>query len=197
MTEKRDVPGRKNGGRQDMTQQIDSTDGTPDKPGSPGPLPQQPASDHWTLGVFCVAVGGVFVWIGRNYAFGSVADMGPGFFPTVVAILLMLNGVIIILWRGRDVGHGLLAEAVDAGATSSVGSILRILVCILGSLLAFALTAEKLGALLASVLVVAIASCAQRGTRPVETAITVVAIAGISTVFFVLVLKIPLPVVPR
>jgi hypothetical protein len=48
-------------------------------------------------GILFIAFGGFFSGIGAQYKFGSAANMGPGYFPTVLGILLMLLGAIVML----------------------------------------------------------------------------------------------------
>ena len=45
--------------------------------------------DFWT-GVIYVLFGGLAFWIARDYGFGTASRMGPGYFPTVLGVLLVL-----------------------------------------------------------------------------------------------------------
>lgn len=50
--------------------------------------------DFWA-GVMFVLFGGFFAGFGTQYTFGTAARMGPGYFPTVLGILLMILGLIV------------------------------------------------------------------------------------------------------
>ncbi|WP_151448865.1 tripartite tricarboxylate transporter TctB family protein [Lacisediminimonas profundi] len=50
--------------------------------------------DFWA-GVMFILFGGFFAGVGTQYTFGTAARMGPGYFPTVLGIILMLLGLIV------------------------------------------------------------------------------------------------------
>jgi hypothetical protein len=50
--------------------------------------------DFWA-GVMFVAFGIFFAGFGTKYRFGTAAEMGPGYFPTVLGIIMLLLGLII------------------------------------------------------------------------------------------------------
>ncbi|MDF2119890.1 tripartite tricarboxylate transporter TctB family protein [Roseiarcaceae bacterium H3SJ34-1] len=50
--------------------------------------------DFWA-GLLFICFGALALFLGRNYAFGTVTRMGPGFLPTVLAWILFGLGVII------------------------------------------------------------------------------------------------------
>jgi hypothetical protein len=52
--------------------------------------------DFWT-GVIYLFVGAAAFWIGREYSFGTAGRMGPGYFPSVLSVLLMAFGVVAIV----------------------------------------------------------------------------------------------------
>ena len=51
--------------------------------------------DFWT-GIIYVVIGLGALLMARHYAFGSTAHMGPGYFPTAVALLLVAIGAVIL-----------------------------------------------------------------------------------------------------
>jgi hypothetical protein len=52
--------------------------------------------DFWA-GLLFICFGTLALYLGRNYAFGTVTRMGPGFLPTSLAWILLGLGVIISL----------------------------------------------------------------------------------------------------
>src|SRR6476620_489271 len=52
--------------------------------------------DFWA-GLLFAAFGLFFSGFGTRYTFGSAARMGPGYFPTVLGVILILMGVGIAL----------------------------------------------------------------------------------------------------
>jgi hypothetical protein len=51
--------------------------------------------DFWT-GLIYVAFGAAVMWIAQDYPFGSAGRMGPGYFPTVLAGVQILLGIIAL-----------------------------------------------------------------------------------------------------
>ena len=52
--------------------------------------------DFWA-GVMFILFGGFFAGYGTEYTFGTAARMGPGYFPTVLGILLMILGLLVMV----------------------------------------------------------------------------------------------------
>ena len=52
--------------------------------------------DFWS-GVLFVALGVAAIVIGSNYTLGTAARMGPGYFPRILGILLIVLGGILAL----------------------------------------------------------------------------------------------------
>lgn len=48
-------------------------------------------------GVTMIFVGLLFIWFGRELEVGNSFQMGPGYFPTMLSLLLMAIGVLIIV----------------------------------------------------------------------------------------------------
>lgn len=54
------------------------------------------AQDFWS-GVMFLCIGLVGILLSRNYAMGTAAKMGPGYFPTMLCGILVLMGIVIAL----------------------------------------------------------------------------------------------------
>jgi|RhiMetdeSRZDD1v2_1073273.scaffolds.fasta_scaffold968650_1 hypothetical protein len=63
--------------------------------------------DFWAGWIY-VALGTAILWIGADYRFGSAGRMGPGYFPKVLAWLLIAIGTIALarafIVKGAPIG---------------------------------------------------------------------------------------------
>ncbi len=53
-------------------------------------------------GALFVAFGLAFFLIGSDYSFGTARQMGAGYFPSVLAVLLMILGVFVVFFGHED-----------------------------------------------------------------------------------------------
>jgi hypothetical protein len=139
------------------------------------------------LGLFLVGVATGTLFATRNLTVGHAADMGPGYMPRFISLALLGFGLFFSarsLWR---VGAALTIEPVR----------LRPLLAILGAVGIFALTAERLGLAIASVVTVVLASLATREGRILETVPFALVLSGAAVLLFIKVLALPVPVWPR
>jgi hypothetical protein len=51
--------------------------------------------DFWA-GIMLIFIGAGAVYFARGYRFGSALKMGPGFFPTILGVIVILFGVVIM-----------------------------------------------------------------------------------------------------
>ena len=137
------------------------------------------------FGLFLVAVAAGTLVATRNLAVGHAADMGPGYMPRVVALALMGFGLFFS-------GRGLMRTRLGIAPVQ-----LRPLLAILASVGVFALTAERLGLAIASVLAVILASFATREGRLIETVAFAIVLSGAAVLLFVKLLGLPIPIWPR
>lgn len=152
--------------------------------------PMTPSRIDWRdllLGLFLVGVATGTLFATRNLAVGHAADMGPGYMPRVIALALLGFGLFFCA-RG----------AWRAGAAQAIEPVLaRPLLAVLGAVGIFALTAEKLGLAIASVVTVVLASFATREARVLETVPFALVLSGAAVLLFIKVLALPVPVWPR
>jgi hypothetical protein len=144
-----------------------------------------PRRDHWAGCL--VAFIGVGIGYGAvGYKIGTLRQMGPGFFPLMLAVILVVVGVMIAATPAdaAEQGH----DPAAAGRTEWVGC-----ACIVGGVLAFILLAERTGMLPATFVSVFISSLGDRD----GTLTSSLLLAGAVTVFAVLLffygLQIQLP----
>ncbi len=97
---------------------------------------------------------GVFVafYASRNYEWGEGGQLGPGFFPTMLGIVLAVLGVVIALFSYSRVAHELTPPPFR----------LRPFLAIVCSIAVFALSLERLGLFPATALLTGIAVLAER-----------------------------------
>ncbi|MGQ9694921.1 MAG: tripartite tricarboxylate transporter TctB family protein [Thermodesulfobacteriota bacterium] len=88
--------------------------------------------DFWG-GIMLIMIGTGAVFIARDYHFGSVLHMGPGFFPTMLGIILTSFGLTIMI-------KGLMKGEKVRGVVS-----LRALIILLLSLILFGFLVERVG----------------------------------------------------
>jgi len=105
------------------------------------------------LGGLLVAAIGLFAALyGQRYEFGSLQQMGPGFFPILLGVGLLLLGGAIAAPAYRRQGAPIRVEW-GTGAL------------VLGSVVVFALALQTLGLVIATLAAVLLASLADRNLR--------------------------------
>ncbi len=85
--------------------------------------------DFWTGIIYILFGTGAFL-VARDYPIGTALKMGPGYFPTILSILLALIGIVSLarsfIARGSPVGgFAVKGLAVVLGATVLFGLVLR------------------------------------------------------------------------
>jgi putative tricarboxylic transport membrane protein len=133
---------------------------------------------------------GIFsLYISRNYPIGTALDMGTGYVPRLLCWILVGLGAIILLQGYRE-------YQATQGSGVGVFAAWRGLFFVTVSMVAFALTLETLGLVIAIMLLVGIGAIATRDLRLMETVIAGVALAVMSWAIFVLGLGLTIPVWP-
>lgn len=145
------------------------------------------------LGAFCIVIGLAALWVARDYDTGTVISMGPGFFPKVVSIGLVLLGGLVLLFRGRD----LPLQEEPEEPSAALAARLRILACITASIVIFAATLTPLGLPIATFLMVCIAGAAQDSGKVLAIVVTAVCLAVFATLLFAWLLGLQIPVLPQ
>ena len=137
--------------------------------------------DFWS-GILFIAFGCAGLWLGRNYAIGTLSRMGPGFFPMLMSIALIGTG-----------GFILVRSLVVAGEPIERIAVLPQLL-IVASIVAFGLLIERVGLAVSVITVAAISGIAAQGLRWFEIAALALAMSALSVVLFVYLLGQPIPV---
>ncbi|MET0918912.1 MAG: tripartite tricarboxylate transporter TctB family protein [Burkholderiales bacterium] len=135
-------------------------------------------------GLMFIAIGIAAIAIASNYTLGTAARMGPGYFPRILGILMIVLGAILALRSLRLQGAPL------------PGWKWRPVVVVLGSVLVFALIVNHLGLVLSTILLILMASAASSEFRPKEAVISGVLLAMLAVGVFVIGLKLQIGIWP-
>ncbi len=143
-----------------------------------------PRPKDFYAGLLFVAFGVFAIIIARNYPLGTAARMGPGYFPRLLGILLVVLGAALSLTALRGQGHPL------------PGWKWRPVSIVLLSVVAFGLVLTHAGLVLSTIGLIAVASTASREFRFRESLLSGVLLAALSVGVFVIGLKLQLPIWP-
>ncbi|MCC6193940.1 MAG: tripartite tricarboxylate transporter TctB family protein [Burkholderiales bacterium] len=139
--------------------------------------------DFWA-GLLFVGLGIGAIGIGSGYTLGTAARMGPGYFPRILGLLLIVLGTIIALRGVRIRG-----EAVPAWKW-------RPTLVVLGSVVLFGMVVPKLGVAISTVLLIVAASAASHEFRVRESVAVGVFLSVLAVSVFVVGLGLQLPIWP-
>lgn len=132
-------------------------------------------------GLLFALIGAGILVEAQNYALGTTLRMGPGFFPTAVGGLLVLIGTLLVVKSAWDPGPRIEPLAWWPALV------------VLAAIVVFALTLERLGLIVAVVLLVGFTSLAMREVRWLGVAVLAVALAALSAGLFRWLLGLRLP----
>jgi len=135
-------------------------------------------------GLVFIAFGIAALVIGSNYNLGTAARMGPGYFPRILGILLILLGAALSLRALRLQGSPIAAWKW------------RPTLVVLGSVVIFGLIVTTVGLVLSTILLIVMASAASHEFRPREAAISAVILAAVCVGIFVIGLKLQIGIWP-
>jgi Archaeal/vacuolar-type H+-ATPase subunit I len=143
-----------------------------------------PRPKDFYAGLLFVAFGVFAIIVARNYPLGTAARMGPGYFPRLLGILLIVLGAALSLAALRGRGPAL------------PGWKWRPVSVVLLSVVAFGLVLTHAGLVLSTIGLIAVASTASREFRFKESLLSGVLLAALSVGVFVIGLKLQLPIWP-
>ena len=135
-------------------------------------------------GLFLLVCAGLSWWFGQPLKVGTAYRMGPGYVP------------VLLSWVMGGFGVALCALALLRSGPAMERWCTKPIVLVLGSLVVFALTIERTGLLIASVLAVALAGLAAPQQRLRQTILLAVCLAGFACVLFPFALQLPLRILP-
>jgi putative tricarboxylic transport membrane protein len=138
-------------------------------------------------GLLFIAIAAFGLWVSRNYPVGTALRMGTGYMPRLLCWILLGLGVIVLI-------QGLRQQAAPLRASPQAW---RAVLSVTLSLVAFGLSIERLGLVLAILLLTGIGALATRSLRLVETAIAALALIALSWAIFIYGLGLTIPVWPE
>jgi hypothetical protein len=139
--------------------------------------------DFWA-GVLFVGFGTAAVVLGSRYNLGTAARMGPGYFPRILGMMLIVLGAIIAL-------RGLRTDGASIAAWRW-----RPTLIVLGSVVLFGLIVNRAGLALSTIILIVLASSASSEFRWKEALLSGVVLAVLAVAVFILGLKLQLPIWP-
>jgi hypothetical protein len=132
-------------------------------------------------GLLSVALGLYVLAEASQFPMGSLQRMGPGFFPCVVATIIVLLGLALI------------AASFRARPKSGGGEVrLRSVFAIGLGIVLFALLLERVGLIPATLTLVMVSSLAESRWQPRRAAVLALAMTTFIYVLFILVLHVPI-----
>ena len=135
-------------------------------------------------GFLAVALGLFALIMASSYPMGSLLRMGPGFFPCIIASLIVLLGFALMV-SGFRMQPQLSSVTVQWRSVLAIGS----------GILLFALLLERVGLIPATLVLVLVSSLAEPRWRPARAATLALAMTALVYVIFIKILQIPLEAV--
>jgi hypothetical protein len=135
-------------------------------------------------GALLMCVGAGAAYISRGYPFGSARQMGPGFTPTVLSLILIGLGILLAARAGR------VGQQMEGGGTS------RPIFVVLGAVLLFSQTLQPLGLVFAALLLVLVTCFAHSPVKLREALILSCALTAGVVLLFAYALGIPFKLWP-
>ena len=134
-------------------------------------------------GLMYIVTGAVGMWIARDYPFGSALRMGPGYFPSVLAGMMILFGVAIMMMGFKN------NEKIKGNWS------MRALFVLPLATIAFGYMMEEVGFLPAMLVLIPFAAAAGREFKLVEIAMLTVGLTILCTAMFIYGLGLPYPLI--
>jgi len=135
-------------------------------------------------GLLFIAAGIAAIAIAANYTLGTAARMGPGYFPRMLGMLLIVLGAILAARSLRLTGPPL------------PGWKWRPVLVTLGSVVMFGLIVNRVGLVISTILLIVMASAASHEFRLRDAVISGIALAALAVGVFVIGLKLQIGIWP-
>lgn len=134
------------------------------------------------LVALALLLGGVFLlWQGMGYRFGTLARIGPGFFPVVIGVGIVAVAAVLIL------------RPDTAAAQEAPGIALRPLILLPAAVMVFALGLPRFGIVPTTAAMTLLVCAADRHTGPALTALVLALVLALAVGLFRFGFGIPVP----
>jgi putative tricarboxylic transport membrane protein len=147
-------------------------------------VPSIRSPKDFLAGVIFVAFGIAAIALGSAYPLGTAARMGPGYFPRILGLLLVV------------LGGALALRALRLKGTPLPGWKWRPVLVILLSVVVFGLVVTRIGLVIATIGLIVASSAASTEFRWKEALVSGVLLAALATGVFVIGLKLVIPIWP-
>ena len=145
--------------------------------------PVRHPKDFWS-GLLFAGIGAFALIYGSKYTLGTAARMGPGYFPRILGILMIVLGALLAL------------RALRLRGDRVPGWKWRPTLLVLGSVVLFGAIVKIVGMAIATIVLIVTASAASHEFRPKEALIAGGFLAALAVAVFVLGLNLQLPIWP-
>lgn len=138
--------------------------------------------DLWS-GVLYIGLAAAFLWFGRDFRMGTASRMGPGYFPLVLAWVLLAFGLL-------SAARSFLVEGERIGAIA-----LKPLAIVAAAVVLFGLLLTPLGLVVAlPVLIIVSAMASSQSVYDLKGALIVAGLTLFCSLVFVKGLGVPMPI---
>ncbi len=134
-------------------------------------------------GLMYIVVGVVGFWMARDYPFGSALRMGPGYFPSVLASMMIAFGVAIMLMGFKN------NEKIPGNWS------IRALIVLPLAMVAFGYLMEEAGFIPAMLVLIPFSAAAGREFKLVEISLLTIGLTILCTLMFIKGLGLPYPLI--
>ena len=134
-------------------------------------------------GLMFAGVGGLGWWMARDYPFGSALRMGPGYFPTVLSVAMVVAGAWFMIKGIRS------GERVEGNWSIRALIVLPISMALFGWLM------EEAGFVPAMFTLVVVSSAAGREFKWVEVLLNALGLTAVCAAGFIYGLGLPYPMI--
>ena len=136
------------------------------------------------FGLFLIGISVLVLFETRHLKMGTTIEMGAGFMPKVLAIILGISGIVTVI-RNALKGH-VKVEAVK----------LRPLFFVSAAFAAFALLLPTFGVVVSTIVLTVLAMLGGEDIKKKDFLIYPIALAAFTTLVFVIGLQLPMPIWP-
>lgn len=147
------------------------------------PTMPQPSDIVASISVICIGAFGISD--AMTHDFGVLRNIGPGAFPLIVSLMIIIAGLLILI----EAGLGSSPVGVQEGNSP------RVLIFIITGLLAFSLLSQRFGILPGIFACVTLTSLAENKLKPWQVALLSLFLTAFCALVFIYFLKLPLRLV--